>query len=101
MICIDYSFSHFIGLICYAQNDAIHVLIKEAGYEDVKEKIVVGFVYQISKFFSRDSQEKYIVVKHRAQLLCPSYALLPLIPNIGLALLSSINFLHVNIMMLF
>ncbi|XP_004309333.1 PREDICTED: replication protein A 70 kDa DNA-binding subunit-like [Fragaria vesca subsp. vesca] len=81
----------FDGLQCVLvdkHNDAIHALIKEADYEDVKEKILAGNVYQISKFFSRENQDKYIVIQHEAQLLfnnrtqfLPMPQLLPSIPQ--------------------
>ncbi|KAL6123134.1 hypothetical protein ACLB2K_075657 [Fragaria x ananassa] len=49
--------------------NAIHAIIKEAYYDYVKEKLMVGCVYRISKFHSKESQDKYIIVEHRAQLL--------------------------------
>ncbi|KAL6198296.1 hypothetical protein ACLB2K_028088 [Fragaria x ananassa] len=42
---------------------------KEAYYDYVKEKLMVGSVYRISKFHSKESQDKYIIVEHRTQLL--------------------------------
>ncbi|KAL6199190.1 hypothetical protein ACLB2K_028976 [Fragaria x ananassa] len=65
--------------------NAIHAIIKEAYYDYVKEKLMVGSVYRISKFHSNESQDKYIIVEYRAQLLFNNrtqFIPLPKLPDI-------------------
>lgn len=51
------------------QNNAIQAIVSEADYDDVKDRIQLGHIYEVTNFHATNNDKIYIVVPHQARLL--------------------------------